>query len=122
MTTTIVFRTASEMEARVVLALLDSQGIQGMRAGGLSQGVWPMAITAEGEFGIAARHHPAGEFALDALHLGRHLLGNAEAPEQFEHVHPAGPEGERHRGRGKERLLQRFGGAEIRVQIGRAHV
>jgi len=57
--TSIVFRTASEMEARVVLALLDSQGIDGIRTGGLVPGVWPMAISAEGEFAIAVREEDA---------------------------------------------------------------
>lgn len=57
--TRVVFRTGSEMEARVVLALLDSQGIPAVRTGGLAPGVWPMAISAEGEFTIAVRDEDA---------------------------------------------------------------
>ena len=51
----VVFRTGSEMEARVVLALLQSQGIEAVRTGGLPAGVWPMAISAEGDVAIAVR-------------------------------------------------------------------
>lgn len=76
MTTSVVFRTASEMEARVVLALLDSQGIQAVRTGGLAPGVWPMAISAEGEFGIAVREDEA-EAALRVIESHRVEQGQA---------------------------------------------
>ena len=55
MSAEVVFRTGSEMEARVVLALLQSQGIEAVRTGGLPAGVWPMAISAEGDVAIAVR-------------------------------------------------------------------
>ena len=55
MNTEVVFRTGSEMEARVVLALLQSQGVEAVRTGGLSSGVWPLAIAGEGDIAIAVR-------------------------------------------------------------------
>ncbi len=74
--TRIVFRTGSEMEARVVLALLDSQGIEGVRTGGLVPGVWPMAISAEGEFAIAVRDADA-DAALRVIESHRVEQGHA---------------------------------------------
>ena len=44
----IVFTTSSDIEASVVMALLDSHGIQSFRASGNTQTIWPMAVNALG--------------------------------------------------------------------------
>ncbi len=49
----IVFATASDIEARVVMALLDSHGIEAFRASGNAQALWPMAISALGPITVA---------------------------------------------------------------------
>ena len=40
----VVFTTSSDIEASVVMALLDSQGIQSFRASGNVNAIWPMAV------------------------------------------------------------------------------
>jgi len=49
----IVFATSSDIEASVVMALLDSHGIEAIRASGNTQGIWPMAVSALGEIRVA---------------------------------------------------------------------
>jgi ribonuclease-3 len=49
----IVFSTSSEIEASVVMALLDSHGIESFRASGSTHGIWPMAVNALGQIRIA---------------------------------------------------------------------
>jgi len=49
----IVFSTSSDIEASVVMALLDSQGIQSYRASGNTQAIWPMAVNALGPIRVA---------------------------------------------------------------------
>jgi ribonuclease III len=49
----VVFVTASDIEASVVIALLDSQGIPSFRATGNTQAIWPMTVNALGETRIA---------------------------------------------------------------------
>ncbi|MBM3779842.1 MAG: ribonuclease III [Acidimicrobiia bacterium] len=61
MNTVVVFRTASEIEARVVLALLDSHGITGLRSGGHPSSIWPVAINTIGEFRISVHEAEADE-------------------------------------------------------------
>jgi ribonuclease-3 len=53
MTPTVVFTTTSDIEASVVIALLDSQGIPSFRASGNSHSVWPMTVSPLGEIRIA---------------------------------------------------------------------
>lgn len=53
MTPTVVFVTSSDIEASVVIALLDSQGIPSFRASGQTHSVWPMAVSSLGEIRIA---------------------------------------------------------------------
>jgi len=53
MTPVIVFTTSSDIEASVVMALLDSQGVPSFRASGNTQSVWPMAVSAMGEIRVA---------------------------------------------------------------------
>jgi ribonuclease-3 len=49
----VVFTTHSDIEAAVVIALLDSHGIQGFRASGNTQAIWPMAVNALGQIRVA---------------------------------------------------------------------
>jgi hypothetical protein len=53
MTPVVVFTTASDIEASVVMALLDSHGIDSFRVSGNPQGIWPMAVSALGEIRVA---------------------------------------------------------------------
>src|SRR5918996_5913626 len=58
----VVFRTSSDIEASVVVALLESHGIHGIRVSGNPQAILPMAVNALGEIRIAVH----GEAAEDA--------------------------------------------------------
>jgi ribonuclease-3 len=49
----VVFATSSEIEASVVIALLDSHGIESFRASGSTHGIWPMAVNALGQIRVA---------------------------------------------------------------------
>ena len=49
----VVFTTSSDIEASVVMALLDSHGIESFRASGNPQAIWPMAVNALGPIRIA---------------------------------------------------------------------
>jgi ribonuclease-3 len=57
----VVFVTSSDIEASVVMALLDSQGIPSFRVSGNSHSVWPMAVSALGQIRIAVAHDLADE-------------------------------------------------------------
>ena len=50
---TVVFTTSSDIEASVVMALLDSHGIESFRASGNTQAIWPMAVNALGAIRVA---------------------------------------------------------------------
>src|SRR5215510_12833287 len=58
---TVVFTTSSDIEASVVMALLDSQGIPSFRASGHSHALWPMAVSSLGEIRIAVAEDLADE-------------------------------------------------------------
>ena len=49
----VVFTTSSDIEASVVMALLDSHGIESFRASGNTQAIWPMAVNMFGEIRVA---------------------------------------------------------------------
>ena len=49
----VIFTTSSDIEASVVMALLDSHGIQSYRSSGLSRTVWPMAVEALGQIRVS---------------------------------------------------------------------
>lgn len=55
----VVLATASDIEASVVVALLDSQGIQSFRVTGNTQAIWPMAVSALGPIRIAVAEDEA---------------------------------------------------------------
>src|SRR5688572_15343365 len=57
----VVFTTHSDIEASVVMALLDSQGIESYRASGNTQAIWPMAVNALGPIRIAVSEPLADE-------------------------------------------------------------
>jgi ribonuclease-3 len=49
----VVFSTSSDIEASVVMALLDSHGIPSYRASGNTQAIWPMTVNALGPIHVA---------------------------------------------------------------------
>ncbi len=49
----VVFSTSSDIEASVVMALLDSHGIPSFRASGNTHAIWPMAVNALGDIRVA---------------------------------------------------------------------
>jgi ribonuclease-3 len=59
----VVFRTSSDIEASVVVALLESHGIDSIRVSGNPQAILPMAVNALGEIRIAVRGEAAEEAA-----------------------------------------------------------
>src|SRR2546425_3919693 len=61
MSAVVIFRTSSEIEASVVMALLESQGIRCIRASGNPQAILPMAVNALGEIRIAVHPSDADE-------------------------------------------------------------
>ncbi|HVQ14520.1 MAG TPA: ribonuclease III [Vicinamibacterales bacterium] len=61
MSPTVVFTTSSDIEASVVIALLDSQGIASFRVSGQTHSVWPMAVSALGEIRVAVPDELAEE-------------------------------------------------------------
>jgi ribonuclease-3 len=57
----VVFATSSDIEASVVMALLDSHGIESFRASGSTHGIWPMAVNALGEIRVAVADSAADQ-------------------------------------------------------------
>ena len=57
----VVFTTTSDIEASVVMALLDSHGIPRFRISGNPQAIWPMVVNALGDIRIAVAAEIAGE-------------------------------------------------------------
>jgi ribonuclease-3 len=57
----VVFTTTSDIEAAVVTALLDSQGIASFRISGNPQAIWPLAVNALGDIRIAVAEEIAEE-------------------------------------------------------------
>ena len=57
----VVFSTTSDIEASVVLALLDSQGIAGFRISGNPQAILPMSMSPLGEIRIAVPEEAADD-------------------------------------------------------------
>lgn len=57
----VIFRTASHIEAKVVLGLLDANGIPAVTQTSLTRSVFPLAISGEGELGIAVSEERADE-------------------------------------------------------------
>lgn len=57
----VIFQTASHIEARVVMGLLDANGIPAVILTSLTRSVFPLAISGEGELGIAVTEERAEE-------------------------------------------------------------
>ena len=57
----VVFTTRSDIEASVVVGLLDSHGIPSFRISGNPQAIWPMAVNALGDIRIAVADEAAEE-------------------------------------------------------------
>ena len=57
----VVFITSSDIEASVVIALLDSHGIQSFRASGNTQAIWPMAVNSLGQIRVAVPESAADD-------------------------------------------------------------
>jgi ribonuclease-3 len=57
----VIFRTASHIEAKVVLGLLEANGIPAVIHTNLTRTVFPLAISGEGELGIAVTEERAEE-------------------------------------------------------------
>jgi ribonuclease-3 len=68
----VVFTTTSDIEASVVVALLDSHGIPSFRISGNPQAIWPMAVNSLGDIRIAV----ADEVADEAMGI---IAGHREA-------------------------------------------
>jgi ribonuclease III len=71
----VVFRTSSDIEASVVMALLESQGIHSLRISGNPQAILPMAVNALGEIRIAV-HEESAEDALKIIESHRDEVGS----------------------------------------------
>src|SRR4051812_24636068 len=70
----VVFTTSSDIEASVVTALLDSQGIESFRISGNPQAILPMAVNSLGEIRIAVPQSEA-ETALRIISSHREDVG-----------------------------------------------
>jgi ribonuclease-3 len=57
----VVFHTSSNIEASVVMALLDSQGIPSFRISGNPQAIWPMTVNSLGQIAIAVSAEAADD-------------------------------------------------------------
>jgi ribonuclease-3 len=70
----VVFLTSSNIEASVVMALLDSHGIESFRISGNPQAIWPMTVNALGQIQIAVAS-PAAEEARRIITSHRQDVG-----------------------------------------------
>jgi len=57
----VVFHTSSNIEASVVMSLLDSQGVPSFRSSGNPQAIWPMAVNSLGQIQVAVAAEVADE-------------------------------------------------------------
>jgi ribonuclease III len=70
----VVFRTSSDIEASVVMALLESHGIRSIRVSGNPQAILPMAVNSLGEIRIAV-HAESAEDAGRIIESHREEVG-----------------------------------------------
>jgi ribonuclease-3 len=71
----VIFTTASDIEASVVMSLLDSHGIESFRASGNTHRLWPMAVTPLGPIHIAVAA-PAADEATRIINSHREDVGS----------------------------------------------
>jgi ribonuclease III len=82
---TVIFRTASDIEASIVQALLDSHGIRSVRTSGPPPSVFPFAVNPLGETRVSVREDDAAE-ALRVIESHREQVGSGlvvPLPQQF---------------------------------------
>jgi ribonuclease-3 len=82
---TVIFRTLSDIEAKVVQALLDSHGVESVRTASPPSGVFPFAVSPFGETRVSVREDEAGE-ALRIIDSHREQVGGGlvvPLPQQF---------------------------------------
>ena len=63
----VVFRTASEIEARVVRGLLETHGIASLVSSDLSRSVFPLAVEGLGDIKISVHAEAADEEAVGGV-------------------------------------------------------
>jgi ribonuclease-3 len=83
---TVVFRTASNIEASVVQALLDSHGIESVRTSGPPASLFPFTVNPMGETRVSVREDEAAE-AVRIIESHREEVGSGlvvPLPQQFE--------------------------------------
>ena len=82
---TVVFRTASAIEASIVQALLDSHGIESVRTSGPPASLFPFTVNPMGETRVSVREHEAEE-AVRVIESHREQVGGGlvvPLPQQF---------------------------------------
>ena len=83
---TVIFRTASNIEASVVQALLDSHGIESVRTSGPPASLFPFTVNPMGETRVSVRDDDAAE-AIRIIESHREEVGSGMVvplPQQFE--------------------------------------
>ena len=83
----VVFTTRSDIEASVIVALLDSHDIQSFRISGNPQAIWPMAVNSLGDIRIAVADEVADE-ALGIIEGHREDVGTrvVRLRDEFEEI------------------------------------
>ena len=83
----VVFTTRSDIEASVIVALLDSHGISSFRISGNPQAIWPMAVNSLGDIRIAVADEVADE-ALGIIEGHREDVGTrvVRLRDEFEEI------------------------------------
>jgi ribonuclease III len=83
----VVFTTQSDIEASVIMALLDSHGIPSFRSSGNPQAIWPMTVNSLGDIQIAVADEVADE-ALSVIAGHRAETGARVVPlrDEFEDI------------------------------------
>ena len=82
---TVIFRTASNIEASIVQALLDSHGIESIRTSGPPAGLFPFTVNPMGETRVSVREEEAVE-AVRIIESHREQVGGGAVvplPQQF---------------------------------------
>ena len=82
---TVIFRTASNIEASIVQALLDSHGIESVRTSGPPAGLFPFTVNPMGETRVSVREEEA-EDAVRVIESHREQVGGGlvvPLPQQF---------------------------------------
>ena len=83
----VVFTTRSDIEASVIVALLDSHDIPSFRISGNPQAIWPMAVNSFGDIRIAVADEVADE-ALGIIEGHREDVGThvVRLRDEFEEI------------------------------------